>query len=434
VIKLNEKQQYAYDRIKSGANVFITGPGGVGKSVLIRKISEEMENGLVLLAPTGIAAQNILGATIHRTFRFGFGFLTKGQRRRVNERTQDVFALTGTDDITRIVIDEISMVRADVLAAIDMQLRVIRKTLKPFGGIQIIAVGDFYQLSPIVKNNSEEANALYSEFKSMYAFDTQAWKEADFEMIQLDQVMRQSDTTFVNALNSIRTKNVGFKKSLDFLNDEALKEKDFGDHDPIYLCATNKSADVINNYFFDEINSRKFTYHGIASPGFKDFPVPVDISLKVGCKVMICANDRGGSYFNGQTGMVTSLSINHIEIELDHVKKFIRIEKQTWEEYDYVKVDGKLTKKVVGTFIQYPIKLGYAITIHKSQGLSLDSAILHTEGRCFAHGQAYVALSRLRSLDGLIMHESMKPHEIIVDKIVTSFYEEAIFRQENGLD
>ena len=431
-MKLNEKQAYAYSRILAGANVFITGPGGVGKSVLINKLREEYDHETIFLASTGVAAQNIKGSTIHRMFQFSLGFLTREQRRKISDKVKSLFSGGSGDNIKRIVIDEISTVRCDLLAAIDMQLRVAKKTLKPFGGIQIVLVGDFYQLSPIVKRNTTEANLLFSEFKSMYSFDTQSWREAELETIQLDQVMRQTDEVFIAALNSIRTRDKDYIKSLEFLNSKGLEDKEDGEH--IYLCATNRSAEVVNSYYFDELEGKTSTYRGFASPGFKDLPVPYCIELKLGCRVMICANDKSGAYYNGQTGHVHALEQNLIFVDLDDEGGIVAIEKNTWEEYDYVKVDGIIVKKVMATYVQFPIKLGYAITVHKSQGLSLASAVIHTEGRCFAHGQAYVALSRLRSLDGLIMLEGLKSTEVIVDPTVDKFYRELAVRDASGMN
>lgn len=426
-ITLNEKQQYAYDRIQAGKNVFITGPGGVGKSVLIGRLRDEAGADTILMAPTGIAAQNIQGSTIHRIFQFPFGFITKSARRNISSKAKSLFE---GSDIKRIIIDEISMVRADVIAAIDMQLRIIRKTMKPFGGIQMVIVGDFFQLAPILKRNSAEANMLLSEFKSMFAFDTQAWAEGGFEMIYLDQVMRQSDETFVNALNQIRLKKDGYRKALEFLNTEAMKEKEASE--AIFLCATNAEADVVNNYYFDEIKEKPFTFKGNVSGSFTEFPVPKVMDLKETARVLVCANNAEVGYFNGQTGVITNIGNKVIRVKLDDGST-VEVEEYKWDEYSYVKQNGKVVKTIVGSYWQMPIKLGYGITIHKSQGMSLNAAVLHTSGKCFAHGQAYVALSRLRSLDGLMMLQPMLASEIIVDPLVSKFYEEVKIREESGM-
>lgn len=418
-MQLNKKQSYAFTQISMGKNLFITGPGGVGKSVLIHKIKEMFEDDTVFLAPTGIAAQNIKGSTIHRTFKFPIGFLGHYQRTKVSKKAENIF---GNDVVKRIVIDEISMVRADLFTAVDQVLRRVKKRNKPFGGIQVIVVGDFFQLPPVLNNSTPEGKYFLQEFSSPFAFDCDSWNEAGFETIELDQVMRQSDSQFINALNSIRQKDKNYAKNLDFLNN--IGNKSIEVDEPLFLCSTNKDAETINQHHYEEVEGEEKLYTGVVDKQFKDFPVPISLYLKEGCKVLICANSQGDSeFFNGQTGVVTSLHDDYVMVQLDGDDYPTKVDSNTWEEYDYDVVDGILNSSVVGTYRQLPIKLGYAVTIHKSQGLSLDNAVIYTGRGCFTHGQAYVALSRLRSLQGLHMMQPVSLSEIIVDQRVRIFYE-----------
>lgn len=419
-MNLNEKQSYALEQVARGKNLFITGPGGVGKSVLIHKIKDLFGDSTVFLAPTGIAAQNIKGATIHRTFKFPIGFLGVGARKRVSEKAQSLFE---SDTIKRIVIDEISMVRADLFTAIDHNLRRIKKVNKPFGGVQIVLVGDFYQLSPVLNNRSPEAQYFNAEFSSVFAFSTESWQQAGLQTIMLDEVMRQSDVDFISALNSIRTRDSEYSSKLDYLNKIGNKSVDVDE--PLFLCSTNKDAETINAHHYDDLAGDDHVYHGIVDGNFKDFPVPEHLTLKVGCKILVCANSQGDSeFYNGQTGYVTVLEDKYILAKLDGVHDEVKIEHNLWEEFEYSVVGDDLNADVVGSFRQFPVKLGYAVTIHKSQGLSLDNAVIYTGRGCFAHGQAYVALSRLRSLEGLHMMKPIGLDEVIVNSEVKKFYED----------
>ena len=420
---LNKKQAYALEQVARGKNLFITGPGGVGKSVLIHKIKDLFEDSTVFIAPTGIAAQNIKGSTIHRTFKLPIGFLGVGSRRKVSQKAEQLFE---SDTIKRIVIDEVSMVRADLFSTIDHQLRRIKKRNKPFGGIQIVVVGDFFQLSPVLNTRSPEAKYFNQEYSSVFSFATDSWAEAGFETIQLDEIMRQTDVEFISALNSIRTRDGEFMTKLNFLNGVGDKEIDV--EEPLFLCSTNKDAETINEHHYSDLVGDDKMYRGEVSDKFKDFPVPEMLELKVGCKILVCANSQGDSeFYNGQTGYVTELHDKYIMAKLDGLKDEVKIEQNVWEEYEYAVVDGELMTDVVGSFKQLPIKLGYAVTIHKSQGLSLDNAVIYTGRGCFAHGQAYVALSRLRSLEGLHVMKPIGIDEIIVDSQVTKFYNDNKF-------
>lgn len=416
-MKMNEKQSYAYTRIQKGNNVFLTGPGGVGKSFLLQKLVEEDDGDTVFLAPTGIAAQHIGGATIHRTFGFAIGYLNKFRREKMTRQAEALF--TG-DAVKRIVIDEMSMNRVDIFLAIDMQLRKARRRNVPFGGIQVVGVGDFFQLPPVVNERSEEGRLFTKEFKSPYAFNAPSWAEGGFETIELDKIERQSDEVFIEALNLIRKKDKGWEDALDYLNDVGLSNEPI-DSDPLFLCSTNRDADVINSDKYSELHGKERVYFGKKTGDFKDIPVPFKLELKIGCKVLIVANNADLDYYNGQRGEVVNMSEDKISVKLinGEVK---HVERMKWEEFEYTADGDDLKQNSVGSYTQFPLKLAYAVTIHKSQGMTLDSAVIYTGRGLFSHGQGYVALSRLRSLDGLSLLKPMRPSDIIVDQRVIDFY------------
>lgn len=418
-MQLNKKQQYGFEQIMRGHNIFISGPGGVGKSVLISKIRELCLEDTIFLAPTGIAALNIKGATIHRTFKLQLGYLDPAQRSRVPEKVRELFS---DDSIKRIVIDEISMVRGDIFTAVDRALRLAKRRNKPFGGLQVIVVGDFFQLSPVLNERSQEGELYLKEFSSPFAFDTDTWREAGFQTIELTEIMRQSDAEFINALNSIRTRADDFENALDFLNRTGMS-KDHVPDDTLFLCSTNREADAVNKENYDDVMGEERVYFGKKKGPFRDLPVPECLSLKVGVKVLICANAEDQSYYNGMTGYVEKMFNDCIMVQLD-TGETITVREFKWTEYEYLNGDEGLKINPVAEYQQFPLRLGYACTVHKSQGLSLSQAAIYAGNGFFAHGQGYVAFSRLRSLEGLFVLKEIARRDIIVDRRVSEFYEQ----------
>lgn len=413
---LNEGQQKGLDTFLSGQNMFITGSGGKGKSVLINKIKEIADSYAVFLSPTGIAALNIEGSTIHSTFRFPLGYLYKSRRENVSDHVQELFE---TDVIKTIIIDEISMVRSDVFSAMDRQLRKIKRRNIPFGGLQIVVVGDFFQLPPVINKRTEEGKLLLKEFKNEFCFSTKSWEEAAFVLIELQKPMRQKDIEFIGHLEMIRQKEVGYQDSIKFFNDVCSQHDP---EDPVYLCTVNKNADAINEHFYDMLDGNEIVYEGVVSKSFKDRPVPQTLKLKVGAKVMCRANLEDKSMMNGETGYVTHLSNDSVIVKKTNGVT-VTVKAFKWRANDY-KVEGDtISTFETGTYTQIPLILAYGISIHKSQGLSLDEAMIHTGNGCFASGQIYVALSRLRTLQGLGLMNPLTTRDVIVDPAIVDFYE-----------
>lgn len=416
---LNERQQYALKQVALGHNIYISGSGGKGKSFTIRSIVEKFADSTVLLAPTGIAALNIQGSTIHSAFKLSFDMLTKKHWTRTNAKAEQLFAKSGP--VKRIIIDEISMVRADILVTIDQQLRRIRRMNVAFGGLQVIVVGDFYQLPPVLTRKDEKV--FFNFYESPFSFGTETWSSAGFEHIELVQNMRQSDETFRNHLEMIRTKGPTYKQSVDFFNKIGSKNLDnVLENDPIFLCSVNRNADAINAQHYEELDGQEYTFYAKRSGQFKGDPAPYELNLKYGTKVMFTVNDRDGSYVNGETGYFLGVVGDKIQVLKDNDVEVL-VDKNTWEDKEYV-VDGdELSTTSNGKYTQYPLKQAWAVSIHKSQGLTLENAVIDASASCFVSGQMYVALSRIKSLDGMGIMGKIRNSDIIVDETIKEFYE-----------
>lgn len=414
-MKLNDKQQLAINHAMAGKNLFITGSGGVGKSVVINELKERFGEAALFLAPTGIAALNIKGATLHRTFGLPFSVATEEDYYDVNQSCIDLFS---EGLITTIVIDEISMVRADMFVTVDEKLRKITGYQDlPFGGLQVIVVGDFFQLPPVLTQDDEDV--YWELYRSLYAFNTDSWDEMEFEVLELDQVMRQDDETTIRALNCIR-RGVNAPSVLKWINKQCADNMTDSE-EAVTLCTTNKNAGLINTAFYQDIKRSERVYYAQVTGKFNEKPVDPYLKLKPTCRVIICANNVFAGYSNGQCGEVIDLADDSIRVQLD-TGEVVKVELKTWESYSYKREKGKIRKVVEGTFEQIPVKLGYGITIHKSQGMTLDECILDLGYGAFSHGQTYVALSRIRSLSNLELERNIKQSDLIVDQEVIDFY------------
>ena len=408
-------QQIAYDAIMSNQNVCITGSGGVGKSYIIQQIREQIEDETLFVAPTGIAAVNIGGATIHKTFGLNTGiqFSTPS----INDKIKDVLA---NEKLKRLVIDEISMVRADTFSVIDKILKSVRKNKAPFGGLQVVVIGDFYQLPPIL--TSKEKVPFSTKYDSIFCFATPAWKNANFTVVDLKESMRQSDKDFIDMLNNIRVGSKDATKALEKINHIGLSQTNI-DESWIMLTATNAVANDYNSEMYDALDDSEeiVFYAQRENSNVKINPVDDVIRLKKGAHIIIKANDINGVYVNGDRGTVDEVTKDGVFVTLLDGRK-VFVTSYTWEEKEYVSDSDGFRLTTIGTFKQIPIKYGWAITIHSSQGLTLDGAILNTGRGCFTDGQLYVALSRIKSLEKFCLIQPIRNSELMTSKEVQKFY------------
>jgi ATP-dependent exoDNAse (exonuclease V) alpha subunit len=397
---------------------------------------------VIYLAPTGVAALNIRGKTIHSLFKFPPQVITsdliKDNTYRVE--VQEIFRVVNV-----IIVDEISMARADLIEGMDYILKKFRDKEKPFGGVQMVFVGDIYQLPPVIKEN-EKLNitnngkiifegTLYHYFerkyKGHYFFNSDAFKEADFKYCLLNTIFRQKDDyEFMEILNKIREKNIS-DELLQRLNAQHHKTNDenYVDEKEIILCTTNSAVNEINKTKMNELSTKAYLYEALVDGIFeteiaeKDFPVEKHLVLKENAQIMMVKNDKDGRWVNGTIGTIKKLENNKINIEIQGV--CFSINKETWEaiDYEYDEENDKLLSKVIGTYSQYPVKLAWAITINKSQGKTFEKIMIDLGKGAFAHGQTYVALSRCKTLNGIKLKRPIKRKDIILDDKVIKFIE-----------
>lgn len=422
------------------APIFLTGKAGTGKTTFLKSLAEQTHKNYVVAAPTGIAALNAGGVTIHSLFQLPFGFFLPEKEPEGNFSSQyncfTQYTLTRKHllsaqkrsvlkSIELLVIDEVSMLRADVLDAIDYRLRSVKRNYQvPFGGVQVLMIGDLYQLPPIVKN--EEWSVLQRYYSSIHFFEAKVLKDAGLVYLELDKIFRQSDETFINLLNHLRENRVT-QEDVQLLNTHYKSEREISEiNDCITLTTHNYKADQINRQKLDELKTTSHYYQAEVDQDFPEnlFPIPESLELKEGAQVMFIKNDSSGNgdYFNGKLARVESLSEEGIEVILEGNTFPYRLKRELWENKKYVlHPDTKeLEEDVIGSFSQYPIKLAWAVTVHKSQGLTFDRAVIDV-GHAFAPGQVYVALSRLRSLDGLILKSKIRTDALQSDHAVQSF-------------
>jgi len=397
----------------SDKNIFITGKAGTGKSTLLEYFRIHTDKRIVVLAPTGVSAIKIKGQTIHSFFRFPPRLIQKQHIKRLRSKNL-------IKNIDAIVIDEASMLRADLLDAIDYSLRLNRASDMPFGGVQLIIFGDLFQLPPVVESEAKELMA--DIYKSPYFFSAKVFKEIDLEYIELKKIYRQKDDDFIELLNKIRVKNA-LKGDLDFLNrrlDYGIKNNSAG---VVTLTTTNNQAKNINTKYLNEIASIEYQYDAEISPKFKEssYPVEANLRLKKGAQVMLVRNDSLKRWVNGTIAEIVSLTQSDIKVAID--ENIYKVPKVSWEKiaYSYNSLDDKIEEEIVGSFKQYPIKLAWAITIHKSQGQTFNDVIIDMGFGAFTHGQTYVALSRCTTLEGIFLKRPITHNDIIFDDRVYQF-------------
>ncbi len=397
-------------------HLFVTGRAGTGKSTLLRTLRDHITDEAVVLAPTGLAAVNVGGQTIHSFFGFPPRLVrSEDIKRSRNGRVMRKLKL--------IIIDEVSMVRSDLMWAIDQSLRVNRgRPREAFGGVRLMLFGDLHQLPPVIQG--DVAQHLESEHGGPFFFHVSALQEgAGVSLLELDKVFRQSDETFLHVLNSIRDGEVT-EEDLQVLNERTHPIRTLGEGDPyVILTPTNAAAQRINMAFLDALRTTERTYEAGITGEYSDASHPTDASLllKEGAKVILLRNDPDKRWVNGTIARIARLDEKRVWIELDG--KTHEIEPVSWEarRYAFDQTAEKIVENVTGTFRQFPVRLAWALTIHKSQGLTLDKVYIDLGRGTFAHGQAYVALSRCRSLEGLALARPLRPADIIFDRSVMGY-------------
>lgn len=420
-------------------SVFLTGKAGTGKTTLLHKIIASTHKQAVIVAPTGIAALNAGGTTIHSMFQLPFaGFIpefgatpTFSDRvklenketlmRHFNMNKQRKNVLTGME---LLIIDEVSMLRADLLDAIDWSLRNVRKNNAPFGGVQVLYIGDLLQLPPVVKQ--EEWAVLRNYYPGIFFFNAKVIQESPPIYIELNKIYRQTDEKFISILNNLRNNSIS---AADVETMNAFVKPDFdvkSNSGYITLTTHNSKADEMNAKALKELEGKSFFYEASITGDFPPhmFPLEATLELKEGAQVMFVKNDSSfeKNYFNGKMGIVKSLSDGEILVHFQEENKTIEVETHEWQNIRYTLDENtkEIKEEILGTFVHFPLKLAWAITVHKSQGLTFDKAVLDVS-QVFAPGQAYVALSRLRSLDGLVLLSPMRMNGLTNDQHVMQF-------------
>jgi len=404
-------------------NIFLTGRAGTGKSTLLQLFRRTTKKKTVVVAPTGVAALNVKGQTIHSFFGFPprpdfEDHITKRKFRKLYQKME------------MLIIDEISMVRADILDGIDRFLQLNRDSSQPFGGVQMVFIGDLFQLPPIVSNPVERTKfQLY--YESPYFFSSKVMMAGyDISYIELSKIYRQDNRHFIRLLEAIRLNRI------DWYDLEDLNER----HDPeftggdfyITLTARNASADAVNKRELEALDTRGFSFHASVEGQFdpRQYPTEVGLRLKLGAQVMFIKNDPLKRFVNGTIGKISRIDDYEVHVEIETESgdiKEILVEEMEWEILKYKlksEKDGQISSEIIGTFSQLPLKLAWAVTIHKSQGKTFNKVIIDMGKGAFEHGQTYVALSRCRTLDGIVLKKPITIRDVRVDERVVDFYQQ----------
>lgn len=470
-IKISDEFKEVFDLMEnSNENLFITGRAGTGKSTLLNYFRTNTKKNVVVVAPTGVAALNVRGQTIHSFFKFKIG-VTESAIKKI---PQDSAVGKIYSKIDTVVIDEISMVRADLFDCVEKFMSLNGKNPgEPFGGAQIIVIGDLLQLPPVVAPG--EHYIFESKYESPYFFDSKGYRRGNFETVELTQVYRQSDEDFIEILDRIRKGEVEmshlehinraccigyismnasnisnpsgsigdseyfqgetFEEAIINIEERVIDKKSKKDKSAleslsnstkvsVHLVTTNALADKINFEKLRSIKGESKIYKGNLNGFFdeRNAPVPTSLELKIGAQVMTLKNDIMGRWVNGDIGIIEKLGGDHVYIRFEN-GRLERIEGDTWDmvRYQYDDKEDRIVSESVGQYSQLPIKLAWAVTIHKAQGKTFDKAVIDFGKGTFAHGQAYVALSRVRTLGGITLVQPLKPRDIFIDEKVRDF-------------
>ncbi len=429
-IEINEKFAEALNLMENAdGSIFITGRAGTGKSTLLEYFKQTTGKRVVLLAPTGVAAVNISGQTIHSFFRFKPNVTAEAAKKSGTK-----FAKSGGEiykSLDTIIIDEISMVRADLFDAVDQFLRSVRKKRKvPFGGVKMIFIGDLYQLPPVV--TTAEKDVFAHHYESPYFFSAKVFPEIELHTIELETIYRQTDEKFIGVLNGIRTSRLT-DDDIKIINSRHEPEFTPYDNDRyIYLTSVNAKAAEINNFKLAQLKGLARSFNAVVKGDFDKnaMPAEAELKLKIGAQVMLLNNDSLGRWFNGTIATVVDFDDESVFVELPDGSTEA-VEPNKWDIFKYAldEETKEITANSAGSMTQFPLKLAWAITIHKSQGKTFDKVVLDLSRGMFATGQAYVALSRCRTLDGIVLTHPLKRHHVLTDAKIVDFHEQLKPRQ-----
>ena len=407
---------------KTDMSLFLTGKAGTGKTTFLRDVVRHTKKKCIVLAPTGIAAVNAGAMTIHSFFQFGLGPFVKGVIEPKSDFRINKSKLELIRNLQLLIIDEVSMVRADLMDHIDVELRRIRRNSKPFGGVQLLMIGDLQQLPPIAHGGEDELLRQY--YKTLYFFSSAALKSMKYSCIELKTVYRQTDGHFINILNHARECTLTNQDITDlntrYIPDFSPKPED----GYIRLMTHNRQVDYINATEMAKLDSHPFTFEAAVTGTFPEesYPTANSLTLKKGAQVMFIKNDPERRFINGTLGEVRSIDKNCIAVRLAESGKTIEVEPMEWQNirYQFDEETKEISSKQIGRFKQYPLKAAWAITVHKSQGLTFDKAIIDVHA-AFSPGQAYVALSRCRTLEGLVLSSPVSASVFMKDKAVDAY-------------
>lgn len=413
---MNDDFRLAIDLINKNHNLFITGNAGTGKSTFLKHLRENSKKNIAVLAPTGKAAINCNGQTIHSFFSFPPELLTENKIHK--HRNPGKFKAL---DI--LVIDEVSMVRADLMDAIDSSLRINRNNWAPFGGVQVILFGDLAQVPPVVKD-AEMRDFFEHIYESPFFFSATVFDQITFQILEFTKIYRQQDPEFITILNKIRAGKYD-EESFNILNKRLINTNSKrGLKNVITLTTTNNQASLINQEKLSKLKTQEKYYEAEITGKFPDDSLPSEqtLTLKVGAQVMMIKNDPKKRWINGTLARIKKLNLDEIIVEINALD--YKVTRESWNNIEYVldRITGEFEEKIVGTFKQFPIRLAYAITIHKCQGMTLDKVLIDLSAGAFASGQTYVALSRCKNLNGIYLRSPIKPSDIFVDHRIQNVY------------
>ena len=428
---INKELQLAQSFVENtNRNLFLTGKAGTGKTTFLHHIKNNLNKRFVVVAPTGVAAINAQGVTIHSFFQMPFGPLVpeySGFDQSQKKFNKQKINIIRTLDL--LVIDEISMVRADLLDAIDRVLRRYKQYNKPFGGVQLLLIGDIQQLAPVIK--PDEWALLSHHYETPYFFSSKAYKEANVLSIELKKIYRQENKVFIDLLEDIRTNQLT-EQTLELLNSrfqpdfEPPEEENF-----ITLTTHNQVADTINAKKLNAIKEKSYEFDAQVQGDFPEhvYPTEENLTFKKGAQVMFIKNDSNPEkrYYNGKIGVITAIGKDYIEVQCPEDDEPIDVSPESWDNtrYSLDKTTKEIKEEFIGKFTQIPLKLAWAITIHKSQGLTFDKAVIDASAS-FAHGQTYVALSRCRTLEGIVLRSKISKASVINDQRVQQFTKDLV--------